>query len=276
MNKKLLLGVGTAALSFAGVWWLKQNIPLAPQVPAVDDNTVLLFQFKYSPYCTKVAKIMDYKGIPYKIVELLPIVSKKFIRELSGQGLVPVIKHRGKIIYDSTVIAAYLEQLKPEPSIYISDDNSLNQEVLLWEDWGDEAFEAPFGKLAMLYGFEHPEIIIEDDEYSTGIELIDRNKAVIVPVIAKMKLKDIAVDASQKDLLKKRARSYLDLLSSRLEKSDFLVGDRLTLADITVASHLTVAQKVPYIYEDDDYAHIFNWQKEIFKATKRRFAASNI
>jgi glutathione S-transferase len=276
MNKKLLFGLGTAALSFAGVWWLKQNLPLAPKVPVVDENTVLLFQLKYSPYCVKVAKIMDYKGIPYKIVELMPFVSKKFVRELSGQGLVPVIKHRGKVIFDSTIIAKYLEELKPEPSIFINDDKALNQEVLLMEDWADESFEPPFGTLAKLYLFEHPEVIVEDSQYSTGIDIIDNNKDKIVPIITRAKLKDYGVDPGKKDLLKKRVRGYLDLLSGRLEKSDFLVGDRLTLADIAVASHLTVAEKVPYIYEDDDYAHIFAWQKDIFNATKRRLASSNI
>lgn len=276
MNKKLLFGLGSAALSFAGVWWLKQNLPLSPKVPTDDNNTILLFQYKYSPYCVKVAKIMDYKGIPYKIVELLPFVNKKFLKELSGQRLVPVIKHRGKIIYDSTIIAKYLEEIKPEPSIFINDDKTLNQEVLLLEDWADESFEPPFGKLAMIYLFEHPEVIIEDNEYNTGIELIDNNKEKIVPLVIKLKLKDYGADTNQKELLKKRVRGYLDLISGRLEKSDFLVGDRLTLADIAVASHLTVAEKVPYIYEDDDYSHIFAWQKDIFKATKRRFTASGI
>ena len=276
MDKKLLLGIGTAALSFAGVWWLKQNLPLAPKVPLVDENTVLLFEFTYSPYCVKVAKIMDFKGIPYKTVNLLPFVNKKFVKSLSGQGLVPVIKHRGKIISDSTAIAKYLEEIKPEPSIFINDDNTLNQEVHLLEDWSDESLEPPFAKLAMIYLFEHPEVIIESDEYNTGVEIFDKNKQMIVPFITKIKLKDYGIDTSEKDVLKKRVRGYLDMLSSRLEKSDFLVGGRLTLADIAVASHLTVAEKVPYIYEDDNYTHIFNWQKDIFKAARRKLASSNI
>ncbi len=274
MNKKLLVGVGTAALSFAGIWLLKQKLPLAPKVPVTDENTVLLYQYSYSPFCVKVARIMDYKGIPYKQIEILPFLHKNFIKNLSGQGLVPVIQHQGKTLYDSTFIAKYLEEFCPEPSIFIQENHQLNQEILMIEDWADESFEPPFGTLAMIYAFEHPEIITESDDYKTGVAVFDNNKDKIAPFIIGKKLKEYGIDATQKDLLKKRARENLGILSAKLEKGEFLVGNRLTLADIAVASHLTAAEKVPYIYEDDQYSHIFEWQKNIFKATKRRFASS--
>lgn len=273
-NKKLFVGAGAAALSFAGVWWLKNNLPLSPKIPVVDDNTVLLFQFPYSPFCIKVAKIMDYKGIPYKAINLVPFLHKNFIKSMSGQGLVPTIKHKGRIISDSTFIAKYLEELKPEPSLFFSNDEKLNKDVLMLEDWADEAFVQPFSKLAYIYLFEHPEVIIESNEFDTGLPIVDNNKSKIVPLLINFRLKDMGIDINQKDILKKRARASLEILLSKLEKSEFLVGDKLSLADITVASHLSVAEKVPYIAEDDIYEPIFEWQKKIFNQVRRRTASS--
>jgi glutathione S-transferase len=272
-NKKLAFAAG-AALALGGLWYLKKSLPLSPKVPVTDDNTVLLFEFPYSPFCIKVAKIMDYKGIPYKTVDLLPFVHKNFVKSISGQSLVPVIKHKGRIIYDSTVISKYLDEIQTEPSIYIKEDSKLNHEVLLMEDWADEALLPPFSKLAIIYLFEHPEVISETDQYNTGIEWIDKNKEKVAPLVMNLKVKDYGIDLSEKDILKKRARASLDILLNKLEENEFLIGNKLTLADITVASHLTVAEKVPYIAEDDTYAPIFEWQKKIFNLLKRRVATS--
>lgn len=273
-NRKILLGASAALLSFAGVWWLKNKLPLSPKVPVVDENTVLLFQRGYSPFCIKVAKYLDYKGIPYRTVNILPVLHKNFIKELSGQGLIPVVKYKGRIMHDSTAIIKYFEELKPEPTLTYKDDAELNKEIMLLEDWADEAFVPPFNKLAVIYLHEHPEVISETDDYDLGLPLVDNNKERIIPFITKSMLNGYGTSVEEKDSLKKRARAHLDLLSSKLENKEYLVGDRLTLADIAVASHLTTAQKIPYIYEDDLYSHIFEWQKKIFNASKRRFTTS--
>lgn len=272
MNKKLIFGLGSAFASIAGALWLKEKLPLEPKIPVVSDDTVLLFQFPYSPFCLKVAKIMDYKGIPYKTVNLLPMVHSSFVKKLSGQNLVPVIKHKGKVVCDSTFIAKYLEELVPEPSIYLENEEE-NQEVLLMEDWGDESFEAPLANLATIYLYEHPEIVLEDSSIDTGFELIDNNKEKIAPMLAKQMLKKDGVNPAKKDILKKRARESLNILAAKIQKNDYLVGDKLTIADITIASHLSIAERIPYIYEDDVYSELFKWQKDIFNQTKRRQAS---
>jgi len=269
MNKKFLLGFGAALASLTGILWLKKNNPLEPKIPVVDDGTVLLFQYTSSPFCLKVAKIMDYKGIPYKTVDLIPMVHSGFVKKISGQGLVPVIKHKGKVINDSTLIAKYLDEISPNSPLYFSDEE-LNNQALLMEDWGDESFEKPLAILAVMYMCEHPEIVLEDSSISSGIEFLDNNKEKVVPVIAGKMLKKQGITLEQKDSFKKRAREYLNILSTKIENKQYLVGDRLSIADITIASHLSIAEKVPYIYEDEQYAKVFAWQKEIFKQTKRR------
>jgi glutathione S-transferase len=273
-NKNIALGASAVLLSVAGVWWLKNKLPLSPKVPLVDDNTVLLFQYSYSPYCMKVAKYFDFKGIPYRTVNLLPLIHKKFVKDLSGQKKVPVIKYKGRIMHDSTSIIKYFEDIMPEPTLTYKDNSDLNKEIMLLEDWADEAFLPPIRDLAVIYLYEHPEVASENDDYKTGIALMDNNLEKIAPMIAKTMFDNYGINPSQKDTLKKRVRANLDLLSSKLENKEYLVGDKITLADLAVATHLTTARTIPYIFEDDLYSHIFEWQEKIFNASKRRFTAS--
>ncbi len=92
-----------------------------------------LYQFVTSPFCSKVRKILDYKGLEYQVVEVDYIERKELIAA-SGQIMVPVLRleHvqdeevRGEnvegggvveTIVDSDRIATRLEELCPEPTL---------------------------------------------------------------------------------------------------------------------------------------------------------------
>lgn len=272
-NKNIILGASLAFASFAGFMWLKNKLPLTPKVPVVDEKTALLFQLSYSSYSLKVARYFDYKGIPYRPVDILPVIHRKFLKDLSGQSKVPVVKYKGRIMHDSTSIIKYFEDMFPEPTLTFKDNEELNKEIMLLEDWADEALFPPIRALSLIYMYEHPEIVNDTPDYNTGIEVLDKNLEKVAPLIAKKMMDSYDISVSQKDSLKKKVRANLDLLSSKLEGKQYLIGDRLTLADLAVASHLSTAQAIPYIYEDDLYSHIFEWQRKILNSVKRRFTA---
>ena len=77
-----------------------------------------LFQFHTSPFCAKVRKILDYKGIDYEIVEV-DYLERKELLTVSGQIIVPVVTlDGGETILHSVRIATRLEELYPEPTIF--------------------------------------------------------------------------------------------------------------------------------------------------------------
>ncbi|HUY27664.1 MAG TPA: glutathione S-transferase family protein [Candidatus Binataceae bacterium] len=79
--------------------------------------TARLYQFVGSPYCAKVRKILDFKGIEYEVVEL-DYLERKELLAASGQWMVPALTlDGGETIADSAKIAARLEELQPEPTI---------------------------------------------------------------------------------------------------------------------------------------------------------------
>lgn len=79
--------------------------------------TARLYQFVSSPFCAKVRKILDFKGIDYEIVEV-DYLERKELLTASGQLMVPALTlDGGETIVDSVRIAARLEELQPEPTL---------------------------------------------------------------------------------------------------------------------------------------------------------------
>ena len=77
-----------------------------------------LFQFLTSPFCAKVRKILDYKGLEYEIIEV-DYLERKELLTASGQIMVPALTlESGETVADSDRIAMRLEELYPEPTIF--------------------------------------------------------------------------------------------------------------------------------------------------------------
>ena len=77
-----------------------------------------LYQFAVSPFCAKVRKILDYKGIDYEAVEVDYIERKELVMA-SGQMMVPALTlDDGETVADSDRIAMALEEHYPEPTLF--------------------------------------------------------------------------------------------------------------------------------------------------------------
>lgn len=80
--------------------------------------TLRLYQFATSPFCAKVRKILDYKGLNYEIVEV-DYLERKELLEASGQLMVPALTlSGGETVVDSDRIAARLDEMYPDPTIF--------------------------------------------------------------------------------------------------------------------------------------------------------------
>lgn len=77
-----------------------------------------LYQFATSPFCAKVRKILDYKGLAYEVAEV-DYLERKELLIASGQLMVPALTlDSGVTIVDSDAIADALEDQYPEPTIF--------------------------------------------------------------------------------------------------------------------------------------------------------------
>jgi glutathione S-transferase len=76
-----------------------------------------LYQFLSSPFCAKVRKILDFKGIDYEVIEV-DYLERKELLAASNQMMVPALTlDTGETIVDSARIALRLEELQPDPTI---------------------------------------------------------------------------------------------------------------------------------------------------------------
>lgn len=79
-----------------------------------------LYQFNSSPFCAKVRKVLDYKGLPCEVIEVDYIERNELIAA-SGQAKVPALTFAdGSTLYDSEKIVERLELLQPEPTLFPS------------------------------------------------------------------------------------------------------------------------------------------------------------
>lgn len=90
-----------------------------------------------------VALMLEAKGIAYKRVDLLPVVSKVALRLLGYPGVtVPALKIEGKKLQGSRPIARELDRLAPEPPL-LPADTGQREQVLEAERVGDEELQHP-------------------------------------------------------------------------------------------------------------------------------------
>ena len=66
-------------------------------------TNIVLHQWEFSPFCTKIRKVLDYKGINYSCVNYNGLRSLK-ARTLSKAGKLPVLEVNGQFIQDSRLI----------------------------------------------------------------------------------------------------------------------------------------------------------------------------
>lgn len=95
-----------------------------------------LFNSKFSMFCEKIRVVLTMKRVPCEVVDVRADDRKSLIA-FSSQRKVPTMDFDGRCIQDSTVLARYLEEKHPEPSIY-PDNPSDKGLCLMLEDWADE------------------------------------------------------------------------------------------------------------------------------------------
>jgi glutathione S-transferase len=87
--------------------------------------------------------MLDRKGIPFKRVDLMPVISKGVLRLQRFPGVtVPALKLDGDRVQGSREIARELDRIQPEPPLLPSDPE-LRVKVEEAEAWGDEFQQKP-------------------------------------------------------------------------------------------------------------------------------------
>ncbi|WOB41919.1 glutathione S-transferase family protein [Thermoleptolyngbya oregonensis NK1-22] len=208
-----------------------------------------LYQFELSHYCEKIRLILDYKGLPYRKVEVTPGVGQLDLFRMSGQRQVPVLKDGSTVIADSTEIAEYLEKTYPDRPIIPTDPKQRGL-CLLMEQWADESIglnarKCMIGALGKDQSFRQsflPNTI--PDFLKTVVSSVPNELFSVL---------ELGVGLTPDALKEAEASMKRDLaaLCFILLDQPYLITDHPTLADFAVAG-LTMYVKFP----DGDYLDI--------------------
>ena len=167
-----------------------------------------LYHVPLSPFCRKVRLVLAEKKMDVELIEeRYWEQSTEFLRR-NPAGKVPILRHEGALLTESTPICEYIEELNPEPSL-IPKEAKARYEMRRLVSWFDDKF--------------HHEV--------TSNLLYERvNKKVSGQGFPDSKnIKEGA----------RKIKYHLDYMAWLLEHRRWLAGDTMTLADFAAAAHLS-------------------------------------
>lgn len=200
--------------------------------------TIKLYQFCISHYSEKVRWALDYKGINYQPVNLLPGQHRKTITALTGkEPSVPVLEHDGEIIQGSSRILDHLDQKFPENAL-TPEDPAQREQALAWEKKLDDLAGPAIRTWVYHYFLQRPKVVVP--MLAAGTPFYNRILLSLafsrVDEIMRnwMKINQKTADEAQQTL-----ETLLTELADTYRQQPFLVGEQFTRADLTAGALLS-------------------------------------
>jgi glutathione S-transferase len=100
-----------------------------------------VYRIPFSTNVERVSLALAHKGLDVEWEDVDPD-DRSPVEALSGQPLVPVLVHDGRVLVDSTVILRYVEELQPEPPLFPRDE-ARGAELDVFLDWFNRVWKGP-------------------------------------------------------------------------------------------------------------------------------------
>lgn len=196
---------------------------------------IVLHQWEMSPFCNKVRRCLNYKGLPFTVVDYNGLMARK-AAALSPAGQLPVLDHDGERIQDSGRIAEFLDRRHPAKPLFPQDPRAL-AEARIWDDWAAQS----------LYFHEIYFRMLDPVSLERGLDLICKGRprwerAVLKAVFRRRypkKLKTQGLARQPRAEVERQFFALLGSLDTVLASREWLAGSSLSIADIAVAAQLS-------------------------------------
>ena len=183
-----------------------------------------LYDHPISPYAMKVRMILYEKGIEFEKHEVHTHAQAEELRKLNPRAEVPALVDGNAVIFDSKVIAEYLEETRPEPAL-VPKDPALRAQCRVLELVSDTEVDAAVLAFS-LFKFFRPALIDSHVEQFRNAEA--------------------------------GVRAHFAAFERRLEGRDYLLGE-FSRADIALAPHVGAAGFLG-LAPGDDTPQLAAWQ----------------
>lgn len=197
---------------------------------------IKLYQFPISHYCEKVRWTLDYKGIEYEKVNLLPGLHIKTTTKLAKNSSVPLLIDGAQKIQNSYDIITYLEEKYPQKSL--TPKNLEDQKKAIeWEQYLDKELGVDVRCVCYHILLDHPDVVIpfftHEGPWYGKLLLKFGFKKLQSKMRYFMKINEKTAQKSYE-----RMKLAIDKIYNHLQNHEFLAGDKFSRADIAAASLL--------------------------------------
>uniref|UniRef100_A0A914XQ32 Glutathione S-transferase omega n=1 Tax=Plectus sambesii TaxID=2011161 RepID=A0A914XQ32_9BILA len=99
------------------------SITLNPddELPPLASGKIRLYNMRFCPYAERAVLYFAKKNVSVEVINVNLVDKPKWYLERNPLGKVPTIEHDGKIIYESAVVAEYLDDIFPDSSVLPKD-----------------------------------------------------------------------------------------------------------------------------------------------------------
>jgi glutathione S-transferase len=188
--------------------------------------------------------MLERKGIDYRRIDLIPVVSKGVLRAAGFPSkTVPALRYAGERIQGSREISKALDRFVPEPPLFPSEPDARGK-VEEAERWGDETLQAPARRM-LWNALRRDRGPLES--FSVGARLgvpLKMAMATAAPIVAMSARFNAATDEN--------VRTDLAALSGYLDRIDAWIADGVLGSDPPNAADLQIATSVRLMMSLDD------------------------
>jgi glutathione S-transferase len=197
------------------------------------------------------ALMLDAKSIPFKRIDLLPVVHKGVLKVLGFPGVtVPALKIDGRRVQGTTAIARELDRVRPEPPL-LPEDPVLRTKVLEAEAFGDVDLQHPVRQVLWW--------LLKRNSEPMGSYLEGSHTGIPIPVATKTAWPLVEAEVWFNKSTDENVRAALAGLPNQLDLLDAWIaegvigGEQLNAADYQLATSIalwmTVDDVRPFIQD---------------------------
>jgi glutathione S-transferase len=221
-------------------------------------SNIVLHQWVMSPFCNKVRRCLEFKGLSYQVVNYNGLRALDAAK-LSPAGKLPVLDYDGQRLQDSARIARFLDQKHPEQPLYPAEPEALALSRVL-EDWASQS----------LYFHELYLRMLDPVALEKALDLVCAGRPGWERPIVKFVLKSRYPKKVAQQGLGKYTRSeaveqlmYLvQSLDAMLASQPFLTGAAMSIGDISVVAQLDEILRTSDVAERIlGYARVRAWHE---------------
>lgn len=221
-----------------------------------------LYAIHGSHPCRTVARAMRMKGVPYKVVELIPPSQVVVQRLVFGAPTVPGVKFEtGEKVQGSIPIMRRLEHMRPDPPLYPAERRAEIEEA---ERWGDEVFQAVARRI-LWYALKHNPRCVHSFQEGGRLPPLPRPVVrALAPGITRFEMRVIskADDAmAQRDL--RELPQHFDRIDGWLADG-LLGGEAPNAADLQIATSLRLMMALEDVAAVADARPCGAWARRLF------------